>query len=212
MTLPLVGMINRAGAGWWALAATGDGLSTWAVAELVTKLALTAWLVRVSYGDHMSGRIPNRLTAPVFFGVGLYRLAEGALHLNGHGWPQVVGLLFAWGLLFAMWMLHFIGGGDAKFLMALFALFPRVEFLAVLAFGLLAIMIVVLAFEAVKRREGAGSYLRRWRARLLTGQILPTEAELQTHGRRYAWTFAIPAAFFMWIYWQWPQAPTWWPL
>lgn len=193
-------------------AAPLDGSPSWRWTELLVKAALTLWMVHISYGDHMRGRIPNRMTAPVFLGVGLYRLLEGALHLGGKGWPQVVGLLLAWSVLFGMWMLHFMGGGDAKFLMALFALFPAVEFLAVLAFGLLIIMVVVLAVEALQKRPSLGKVVDGWRARLLTGQFLPTEAELQTRGRRYAWTFAIPAAIFTWIYWEWPAVPSWWPL
>lgn len=185
--------------------------AAWPWLELLAKVGLSIWMLRISYGDHMSGRIPNRLTAPIFLGVGLYRLVEGALHLNGKGWLQVIGLLVAWAVLFAMWNLHFIGGGDAKFLMALFALFPSVEFLAVLAFGLLFIMIFVLAYEGLRNRTSLRGSLESWRARLLTGQILPTEAELQTRGRRYAWTFALPAMAYAWIYWNWPPPPAWWP-
>lgn len=186
---------------------------SWHGIELAVKVLLTLWMIRISYGDHMSGRIPNRLTAPVFLGIGLYRLLEGGLHLGGKGWLQVIGLLVAWGILFGMWMLHFLGGGDAKFLMALFALFPSIEFLAVLAFGLLIIMIIVLAVETLRKRPSFGRVIENWRARLLTGQILPTEAELQSRGRRYAWTFAIPAMVFTWIYWEWPAVPpSWWPL
>jgi len=186
-------------------------LNGWQVLELLVKVGLTLWMLRISYGDHMSGRIPNRLTAPIFLGVGLYRLVEGVLHQGGKGWLQVVGLLVAWAVLFGMWTLHFIGGGDAKFLMALFALFPAVEFLAVLAFGLLVIMIFVLGFEALRQRPSLRGTLESWRARLLTGQLLPTEAELQTRGRRYAWTFALPALAYAWIYWDWPPPPAWWP-
>lgn len=186
-------------------------LNGWQALELLVKVGLTLWMLRISYGDHMSGRIPNRLTAPIFLGVGLYRLVEGVLHQGGKGWLQVVGLLVAWAVLFGMWTLHFIGGGDAKFLMALFALFPTVEFLAVLAFGLLVIMIFVLGFEALRQRPSLRGTLESWRARLLTGQLLPTEAELQTRGRRYAWTFALPALAYAWIYWDWPPPPAWWP-
>lgn len=193
-------------------AAPLDGSPSWRWAELLVKAGLTLWMVHISYGDHMRGRIPNRMTAPVFLGVGLYRLVEGILHLGGKGWPQVVGLLVAWSILFGMWMLHFMGGGDAKFLMAVFALFPSIEFLAVLAFGLLFIMIVILTVETLRQRPSLRKTFEGWRARLLTGQILPTEAELQTRGRRYAWTFAIPAMIYMWIYWQWPAVPPWWPL
>ncbi len=189
-----------------ATASTG-----WYWVELMAKLGLTFWMLRISYGDHVSGRIPNRQTAPVFLGVGLYRLIEGAMHWGDKGWLQVIGLLVAWAVLFGMWTLHFIGGGDAKFLMALFALFPSLEFLAVLAFGLLIIMVFVLGFEALRNKPSIRGTIETWRARLLTGQLLPTEAELQTRGRRYAWTFALPAMAYAWIYWNWPDAPAWWP-
>ena len=89
----------------WTLAVTPpDGSPSWRWAELLVKAALTLWMVYISYGDHMRGRIPNRMTAPVFLGVGLYRLVEGVLHLGDKGWLQVIGLLVAWSILFGMWI------------------------------------------------------------------------------------------------------------
>ena len=163
-------------------------------AKLVIQLVLMAWMVAVSAMDHRSGRIPNALTAPVFLGVGAYRLVEGF-----QGEVARFLLPVVWLIIFVLWMLHFVGGGDAKFLMALYALFPTMEFTAVLALILLVLIIPILIWEwrgTSIRQLGGGL-----RARLLTGQILPTEAELQSQGRRYAWTFAIPAMVYTLFYW-----------
>ncbi|MCB0215476.1 MAG: prepilin peptidase [Caldilineae bacterium] len=197
-------------AAWLSLgAAVAERSGAWAATETLVKLMLTLWMLRISVLDHRTGRIPNALTAPMFLGVGLYRVVVEGLMLQQ--WSRL-WLLPTFAILFGMWMLHFIGGGDAKFLMGLFALFPSLEFLATLAFLLLVIMIPLLALEYRQRGAGPVASLRGLRARLLTGQFLPTQAELQERGRRYAWTFAVPAMAYMWIYWAWPAAPSWWPL
>lgn len=162
--------------------------------KLLVQVALTVWMIAVSVSDQRTGRIPNILTAPVFLVVGGYRLLEGF-----QGEPVRFLLLAVWAIIFVLWMLHFIGGGDAKFLMALYALFPTMEFTAVLAFFLLVITLPLLIWEMRGRRlveVGRGV-----RDRVLTGELLPTEAELQERGRRYAWTFAIPGLVYTWLYW-----------
>lgn len=183
--------------------------TAWTAIEVLVKLVLTLWMIRISMLDHRSGRIPNALTAPVFLGVGFYRIVVQGLMMGQFG---KLWLILAWIVLFGLWMLNFIGGGDAKFLMALFALFPSLEFLAALAFILLIIMVPLLILEFRMRDQSIGGAWRSLRARLMTGQILPTNEELQTQGRRYAWTFAVPAIVYMWIYWSWPVAPGWIPL
>jgi Flp pilus assembly protein protease CpaA len=185
-----------------------SGSSAWVGLEIAVKLLITLWMLRISVLDHRFGRIPNTLTGPVFLVIGAYRvLWQGLIQGN----YAMFWLLLCFAIIFGLWMLHFIGGGDAKFLMALFALFPSLEFLATLAFLLLVIMLPLLIIELKARDQGLGDGWRGLKARLLTGQILPTEAELQEHGRRYAWTFAIPAAVYAWIYWEWPVPPGWWP-
>ena len=77
--------------------------------EFVIRLAITVWLVAVSVADHRTGRIPNWMTAPVFMGLGFVRLIQGITVDHTYLW-----LFVAWGLIFLLWMLHFIGGGDAK--------------------------------------------------------------------------------------------------
>ena len=162
--------------------------------KLLIPVAITAWMLTVAIMDHRTGRIPNWLTAPVIFGVGAIRLIEGF-----QGQPVRFLLLVAWGVIFALWMLHFIGGGDAKFLMGEFALFPSMGFVALLAIVLLVITLPLLLLELRGRRlsEVRGSLSDR----MVLGQILPTEEDLQTRGRRYAWTFAIPGIIYTWFYW-----------
>ena len=85
-------------------------LPPWAV--FAVQVAITIWMLTVAVLDHRTGRIPNWLTAPVIFGVGALRMVQA---LQGD-WAKL-GMLLAWAVIFGLWMLHFIGGGDAKFLM-----------------------------------------------------------------------------------------------
>jgi len=163
--------------------------------KLLAQVALTVWMVAVALLDHRTGRIPNAVTAPVMLGAGALRLIQG---FQGEAVRFVLPVV--WVLVFALWMLHFIGGGDAKFLMALYAVFPFMDFTGVLALVLLVITVPLLLWDLRGRSPGhVGESLR---SRALTGQWLPTEAELQERGRRYAWTFAVPALVYVWVYWR----------
>jgi Flp pilus assembly protein protease CpaA len=111
-----------------------------------------------------------------------------------------IGLLVGLVLVFVLWMLHFIGGGDAKFLMAELTLFPYMDFVALLALVLLVVTLPLLLLELRGRR--VGQVKDSLRDRLVLGQFLPTAEELQQRGRRYAWTFAIPGIIYTWFYWR----------
>jgi Flp pilus assembly protein protease CpaA len=162
--------------------------------KLAVQVGLSAWMIAIAYLDYRSGIIPNVLTAPVIAIVGLYRLYEGFT-----GKPERFVLLVVWAIIFLLWMAHVVGGGDAKFLMALYALFPTMEFTAVLALILLLIMVPLVVLE-FRRRSGGGGLGTLWR-RLVTGQFLPTEKDLHERGRRYAWTYAVPGLVYLWLYW-----------
>lgn len=170
------------------------------LAALAAKVLVTAWMVVIAVKDHRTGLIPNRLTAPVFIGVGAYRVIWQGL-IQGE-WSYLA-LLLAYAVLFGLWMLKFIGGGDAKFLMALSSLFPTIEFATLLALFLLLVTVPLLIWEIAKaaHADSIGGVFRSVRDRLLSGQVLPTEQDLHERGRRYAWTFAIPGIIYTWIYW-----------
>ncbi|MFN2250845.1 MAG: prepilin peptidase [Anaerolineae bacterium] len=161
---------------------------------VLVKIAVVAWMVTVAVMDHWSGRIPNWMTAPVFLGVGLFRIYQGFTVS-----PTYFLLLVAWAGIFVLWMLHFIGGGDAKFLMGIYALFPNMEFTTVLALILLLTTVPLFIMEMRGRR--AGEVRDSAYRRVVTGQVLPTESELHERGRRYAWTFALPGIIYTLIYW-----------
>jgi Flp pilus assembly protein protease CpaA len=158
------------------------------------QVAVSAWMVAVAVMDHRTGRIPNTLVGPVMLGVGAFRLVQAVL-----GAYVLFLMLVAWALIFVLWMLHFIGGGDAKFLMGLYALFPSMEFTAVLAFVLLVLTVPLVLLEM--RGRSVGEMRQGLESRMITGQVMPTETELRERGRRYAWTFAIPGLLYTWIWW-----------
>ncbi len=172
-----------------------QGLSHEAIAW-IAKIAITLWMIAVAVLDHRHGRIPNRLTGPVFLGVGAYRVGWEGLW---QGDFARLWLLAAWAVVYGLWMLNFIGGGDGKFLMAQLALFPSMEYVAVLAIVLLILTVPLLLWTM--RGRSPGAMLRGAWARLQTGEVLPTQAELQAHGKRYAWTYAVPGIVYTWVYW-----------
>lgn len=174
-----------------------------AALDLVVRAAIVGWMAYVAIRDSRHGIIPNKVTGPVLIGVGLWQLAYGLLTIVAPDlrseWFRIFGMLSAYAIIFGMWMLHFIGGGDAKFLMAMFALFPRMSFVAVMASVLLVITSALLVRELWGRPIRAT--LKSVWARIVTGEILPTERELQERGRRYAWTFAVPGIVYVVRYW-----------
>lgn len=182
-------------------------MTTLQIVDVAVRTLITVWLAAVSWRDARQGIILNRMTAPIFLGVGLLQLIYAAVVLrttpllSGETvwWWRPVFILASFAVCFGLWMLHFIGGGDAKFLMALLALFPHSEFLLLMAAVLLVVTGGLFIIEVA--RTGVMAKLRAFRARVLTGALLPTEAELSEHGKPLAWTYALPAAIYVWPYW-----------
>jgi Flp pilus assembly protein protease CpaA len=161
---------------------------------VAVKIGVTVWMVAVAWVDWRTAHIPNWLVGPVMLGGGLIRIGEGFFVTR-----MRFLLLVAWVLIFLLWNLNFIGGGDAKFLMGLYALFPNMEWTAFLALVLLAITVPLLLRELWK--QGIGQARKGMMERLLTGQVLPSRTDLDERGRQYAWTFAVPGILYAWLYW-----------
>lgn len=170
------------------------------VPVLSLKLLITFWLVAISAVDLVYRRISNWLVVPVMFG-GLvwqiYRFGRG----------HASGLLFAvisWMVIFALWKAHIFGGGDAKFLMGLFALFPDEGLLLLVCVGVVLAAMPLILHDIVRgfrtdpaeveggaRREASGS---RW-----TIQIpWPSQKRLRTTGKPFVWGFALPGVIYVW--------------
>jgi len=175
--------------------------------KLVLQIAITAWMVAISVMDHRIGFIRNTWTAPVFVGVGLYRLVVNGIVQGQFLWMGVL-LLTAWAVIFGLWGLHLLGGGDAKFLMAQFAIFPEMDFVMALAFILLIVTLPLLFLELWRqlRQRSVGDLLGTVWQRIIAFQFLPTEEDLRRRGRRYAWTYAVPGIIYTWFYWGGPGA------
>jgi Flp pilus assembly protein protease CpaA len=163
---------------------------------LAFRVAISVWLLSVAVWDHWRRRVPNWLVLPVMLGALGYQVYLFIVDRPASGLGFA---LLAWAMLLMMWQLHFFGGGDAKFLMALFALFPTTQFLVLFALVVLAASVPLLIYQVWRRR--GGSILSQVRRRLRDGQLLPTEQDLHARGRPYCWTFALPGVIFLWWIW-----------
>jgi Flp pilus assembly protein protease CpaA len=158
------------------------------VLGLGIRLALTAWLVVVSVWDWRRAIIPNWLTLPVMLTAGGVRLYQGHLHV-----------LAIWVLLYLIWRVNIVGGGDAKLLMGLFALFPPYEFALLFSILVLAVSVpMIIARHWGKRPSDLAAAVAD---RIGQDRLLPTREELETKGRQYAWTFCLPGAVYLWWLW-----------
>lgn len=157
--------------------------------SLLARLALTAWLLGAAYSDIRTGRIPNWLTLPVMLAAGVY-----GLFVARH-WV----IIPIWVVIFILWELNFMMAGDAKLLMALFALFPTIEFALVLTVGGLIELIPLLILRY--RHQPVMTTVLLATLRIQNRDIVPTREELVRDGRRLAWVFALPAVVYVWWFW-----------
>ena len=155
---------------------------------LLLKILVSFWLGTVAVWDWRTGLIPNWMTLPVAAGAGGVQVYLGRWYV-----------ILIWILLFLIWRVHIIGGGDAKFLMGLFALFPTQQF--ALLFGVV-VLVVSIPLMLLKHWSGEPLGMLRSIADTLTsGNPLPTEENLKRHGRRYAWTYCLPGIIYTWFFW-----------
>jgi len=127
--------------------------------------ALALWLGAMSVYDLKTRQVPNWLTLPPLLGVLAWQLA--------HGWQALIPLP----ALYLLWRLNIMGGADAKVLMALFGLWPTVDFLLFFCLGYLAIMLPVILWRHRRRLRGLG-----WRILATLQGGFPSEEELEMHG------------------------------
>ncbi|RME48206.1 MAG: prepilin peptidase [Chloroflexi bacterium] len=155
---------------------------------IALRVGLSAWLIAIAVWDVRTARIPNWLTFPVM-------LAAGAWRLYHHVWL----ILPIWVLIYMIWKVNIVGGGDAKLLMGLFALFPTYEFAFLFAVVVLVVSLPLLYRKHWWRRPA--QMAQGVAQRISSGQIFPTHEELQTEGQQYAWTFCLPGLIYLWWLW-----------
>jgi len=154
----------------------------------LTKLGITAWLGAVALWDLRTATIPNWLTLPVMAAAGGWRLYQGRWYV-----------LLIWAMLYLVWRVNIVGGGDAKLLMGLFALFPTLDF--ALAFAVMVLVLSMPLIVAGHWGKCPADIIWAIVDRVQAGRLLPTRKELEEHGRPYAWTFCLPGAIYLWLLW-----------
>lgn len=146
----------------------------------VGMIALCVWISLVDFRIH---RVPNWITYPLML-AGVARaiaLADATF-------------LIYWFVLFSLWQVRFMGGGDAKLLMGFFGLFPDFQLAWVTAVSILVTGIPYLVFK----------YRREWRSlpralflRLITRQLLPSPTEFEKEAVPYAFSFCLACIAYL---------------
>jgi Flp pilus assembly protein protease CpaA len=142
--------------------------------------ALGVWISLVDFRIH---RVPNWITYPLML-AGIARaiaLADATF-------------LIYWAVLFSLWQVRFMGGGDAKLLMGFFGLYPDFQLAWFMAVSILITGIPYLLFK----------YRREWRSipralflRLITRQLLPSQTEFEQEAVPYAFSFCLGCAAYL---------------
>jgi hypothetical protein len=160
---------------------------------LVLKVAASLWLIAVSFWDHVGRRVPNWLVLPVMFGALVWQV-YASIARRTDGLPFVA---VSWVVLFLMWRANIFGGGDSKLLMALFAMFPTLQFLILLSVAKVVVSVPLLVSEYAA--VGLGEIFRRMIHRVSEKRVLPEPEELDTRGRSLCWTYALPGVLYVWL-------------
>lgn len=147
---------------------------------LVGMVGLFMW---ISLNDFKTRRVPNAVTYPLIT-VGIVRAIE---------FHDGVFLLY-WVVFFALWMSHFMGGGDAKLLMGLFGLFPDFQLAWFVA---VSILVTGLPYLAYKYRHQWRTIPRNLFWRLITRQFLPSQAEFEKEAVPYAFSFCLAGTVYL---------------
>ena len=164
-------------------------LSLW---PFIFKVFITGWLVLVSIIDRRRRRVPNVLTLPFMFGFFLWQLYFSITNRSN----TILFVVAAWAVLFGLWRLCILGGGDTKLLMALLAIFPTTQFLILLSLVKLIVSVPLLIAKYV--RGGGLQALQNARDRLAGGQFFPRQEELMSEGRPHCWSYALPGVIYLW--------------
>jgi Flp pilus assembly protein protease CpaA len=159
---------------------------------IALKVAITLWLIMVSVWDRLTRRVPNWLVLPVMLAALVW---QAYLQITGRAYDLLFAVT-AWVVLFMLWRAHVFGGGDAKFLMALFAMFPKMQFLILFCIVVLATRVPMLVVKYA--RMGLPSLWRSLRRQPGDPQLLPTAERLVAEGQQHCWALALPGVIYLW--------------
>ena len=147
---------------------------------LAGTIGLFAW---ISWNDFKTRRVPNSITYPLM-AIGI---ARAIAFKDG-------SLLPYWALFFLLWTVRFMGGGDMKLLMGLFGLFPDFRLAQVMS---VSILITGIPYLAYKYRHTWRTVPRTVFYRMITGQLLPSQAEFEKEAVPNAFSFCLGCAVYL---------------
>ena len=155
------------------------------VSSRIAFVGIAALFVQISVNDFKTRLVPNSITYPLM----LIGIVRAIAYRDGT-------FLLYWAVLFALWTVRFMGGGDAKLLMGLFGLYPDFQLVWFVAVSILVTGLPYLAFK----------YRYEWRTipralfwRLITRQFLPSPAEFEKEAVPYAFSFCLAGAVYLLI-------------
>jgi len=142
--------------------------------QLVSSLAISAYLMVLTTWDFRSLQNPWWLTTPLIAGLLLWRVGRG---------PWWVFL--TWGGLTMPYLAHFYGAADYRLLLVLFGLFPTLEFAITMGIGMFGLACGFLLWQPWGPTRPAPH--------------VPTRDELTARGRPGIFVFSLPALVYVWI-------------
>lgn len=187
------------------------------------KIALSGVLVAAAVWDLRESRVPHVVTWPLLLGATAFRTWNGAWLLpflllglllveklpviwRIPAVAMLVGVVQSidpafrfvapwWGMAYGLWMLNLLGGADTRIFMALVAFYPRLDMVAALSGGLLAVGLVWLV--AVYGR--GASHRLALAGREVTRGEFPSREELEEQGRPMTPGLTSGALVFLWV-------------
>ena len=158
---------------------------------LAFKIVVTLWLVAVSVWDRLERRVPNWLVLPVMGAAFMWRVYTSIIQASAN---DIFSVLLAWLVIFTIWRANVFGGGDAKLLMGLFALFPTMRFLILLSLVVVVVSAPLVVYRRIVRSRPPHDADEPSQKR----SLLPTADELRTRGEPNCWAFALPGVIYVW--------------
>jgi prepilin peptidase CpaA len=164
--------------------------------ERIASLCMFAFAAAGAAWDVKTGKLPNRLTVPVFF-AGLLFWAAAGLWAEGLG-GLTDKLLFAlggfavgFGILFGLWLVGGGGGGDVKFMGALGCWLGAWQTMQVLVLGSLIALVYTMGMFGADLVGGKGIGAR--------GRGTGDRGQSARLSRGWGVRFGVPAALATWI-------------
>jgi Flp pilus assembly protein protease CpaA len=149
----------------------------------IAAVGMSVWLLWIGLDDIRIRRVPNTVTYPLML-IGIVRAVA-----CGDG-----TCLLYWVVFFTLWMMRFMGGGDAKLLMGLFGIYPDFQLAWLVG---LCVLITGLPYLAFKYRSRWRTIPRTLLWRLITRQFLPSQAEFEKDAVPYAFSFCLAGAMYL---------------